>query len=94
MSYYSPAHDGSAAANGFVSGDVIVGLEKCEFVAACDVSGTVAAGVGEQVLQRSMVAVDAELSDEEWRALASSCETLLPAGQPVSMVVSRSDVHL
>lgn len=95
LTYYNPKHDGHAAANGFVSGDIIVGLEKCEFVDAEDVDGTAAAtGVGEKVLKRFMESVDETVTDEEWRSLTHSCESLLPAGQSVAMVVSRSDVHL
>lgn len=74
---YDPRYDGFAAENGFLTGDLIIGIEACSHR-------------GEEV-ERRIINVE-DVSDEEWIALAQSCEILTP-GKPTVLRVRRA-VHV
>eukprot|EP00981_Chlorochromonas_danica_P007677 scaffold1863_cov166-Ochromonas_danica.AAC.2 len=71
---YDPRYDGLAAENGFQTGDLIIGIEVCSLT-------------GEGV-ERRMINVE-DVNDEEWVALAQSCEILTP-GKPTVLRVRRA----
>ena len=101
--YYDPVYDGYAASAGFVNGDVIVGLEKCEYVMVDNneeteisndrdpiITNANASTVARtKVLQRSIVQIDSDMTAEEWVDVTKSCEALLPQHVNTTMVVSR-----
>lgn len=93
MSQYDPVFDGQAAAAGFRTGDLIIGLERCEFRQKPfideDIIGVSHDGENgqpktcsskqgrtDELVSRTMVDVTPHMTDEEWTALAQSCEQL------------------
>lgn len=81
MSLYLPEYDGTAAQYGFRTGDMIVGLEVCESVSSCDAD--TACDVTMAEVQRRMVEISGNTSDEEWISYAQSCELLQPGSDSV-----------
>ena len=93
-SYYDAQYDGYAASAGFMNGDIIVGLDMCEYAldneeivnqTTVDVhSSSSLTGV-----KRRLVSINESVSQELWKSITSSCERLLPNNENVTMVVSR-----
>ena len=95
QTYYNPLYDGHAAAAGFMNGDIIVGLDRCDFVDAevdpTSTPGTVTVHPTDpsKVLHRRLVPINDTVTQEEWRDITASCELLLPSEENVTMAVRR-----
>jgi hypothetical protein len=86
MTQYDPKYEGNAAAEGFHTGDLIIGLERCEFETIRpepleEGQCAAKAGVTETLVTRTLVPITTTTTDEEWAALAHSCEQLSPSSK-------------
>jgi hypothetical protein len=82
LTQYDPQFEGHAAAAGFRTGDLIIGLERCVFESkrpeSVEEGKCSAEGVTEELVSRTMVPVTTTMTDSEWTTLAQSCEQLAP----------------
>ena len=81
MKNYLEETDGTAARYGFRQDDIIRGLEIC-----------INSSEADKIFYRKMISA-ANLSPEEWREAASSCEKLDPEGNTVLIVERRKNIE-
>lgn len=83
LTQYDAKYDGNAAAAGFRTGDLIIGLERCKFQRKTPPAVTEAQcsseGNQEELVSREMVPITRTMNDKEWTELAQSCEQLSPS---------------
>jgi hypothetical protein len=88
MAQYDPIYDGYAAQAGFRTGDLIIGIEKCEFQTKesldddnnnnqnNDNGKCTIEGKEEVLISRTMVPITLQTTDEEWTSFTQSCEQI------------------
>lgn len=83
LTQYDAKFDGNAAAAGFRTGDLIIGLERCSFErktpSVAQEGQCSSEGNQEELVSREMVPVTTTMTDQEWTELAQSCEQLSPS---------------
>ena len=84
LSQYEPAYDGYAAESGIVTGDIIRAVKACQPIHEGGGGGN-----GDMSVVQRMVTVDEGMSDDEWKAAASSCEQWM-AGADAELIVERN----
>lgn len=75
LSEYDPQHDGYAAAEGFQTGDIIRGIKSCLPTESDDMFA----------VKEFMMSTD-DLSDDDWKRYATSCEVAAPKSKTVFLV--------
>lgn len=88
MKLYNPIYDGYAASSNFHTGDIIKSLEICEIKSnnnynnkANDHSNDINNDgniINSNLINRRLVDIDVDITDELWLVYAQSCEKLAP----------------